>query len=377
MQTDLEAGPTAQPAISRWHIAKPWQAAELPVIAASDVAPIISGLDLWDCWPLQNEDGSTAQIGGAEFWFFLSAPCFDDPVERHFHARIRLLKRQDGVWFDLGNAMPDGFSPGHAEWAGSCVLDADGKGVTLYFTTAGYRGQGPGFQQRMFASRGTLDASTGPGNWQECTELFRPDGVLFQPADKAEGAPGTIKAFRDPAWFRDPADGQAYVLFTGSAGWSDDPFNGLVGFASETDNGWELGQPLIEAEGVNNELERPHIVMRGGLYYLFWSTQRHTFSPDVEAGPNGLYGAVADSFSGEWKPINGNGLVVANPASEPTQSYSWWVTGEGEVWSFIDYWGMRGRALGDHPELLRSQFGGTPAPRFRLAFDGSSVTLAA
>ena len=86
-------------------------------------------------------------------------------------------------------------------------------------------------------------------------------------------------------------------------------------------------------------------------------------------------GAVADRFDGPWRPANGTGLVATNPASEPTQAYSWWVTGEGQVWSFIDHWGMKGRTFADNPELLRSQFGGTPAPLFTLAFARDSVWI--
>lgn len=348
---------------------------ELPLITARDARPIAPDLDLWDSWPLQHEDGSTAEIDGAHYWFFLSAPRFEDPGQRHFDARIRLMRYEDGRWADLGNAFDDGLSPGSAEWAGSCVLHDDGRSVTLFYTAAGRRGQGRSFEQRIFGSRGTLGPS-GPGNWQDPVELFQADGSLFMRADKAEGAPGTIKAFRDPAWFRDPSDGQAYLLFTGSAGWSDDPHNGLIGYAARSSEGWALGEPLIHAVEVNNEMERPHIQVRDGLYYLFWSTQRQTFSPKAKAGPNGLYCAVSDCLRGGWVPVNHGGLVAANPASEPTQAYSWWVTGEGVVWSFIDHWGMEGRNLGEHPHLLRSRFGGTPAPTFHLEFDGATVSIA-
>jgi levansucrase len=117
------------------------------------------------------------------------------------------------------------------------------------------------------------------------------------------------------------------------------------------------------------------MVVRDGHYYLFWSTQRRTFDPAVQAGPNGLYAMVADRLRGPYRPVNGNCLIAGNPAAEPTQGYSWWVTGEGEVWSFIDHWGMAGRSFDQHPELLRQQFGGTPAPRFRLAFAGDRVTI--
>ena len=361
--------------ISLWRPVSEWGAPEIAEIGPGDVTAIAPELDLWDSWPLQHEDGSTAVIDGAQYWFFLSSERFDDPGQRHFHARIRLMRLKDGTWTDLGNTLPPEVSPGHAEWAGSCLLHDDGRSVTLFFTASGRKGEGPSFEQRIFATTGELIAGEGPGNWQAAAELFAADGDLFMPANKAEGAPGAIKAFRDPAWFRDPADGQAYLLFTGSAGWSEDPHNGLIGFASQTGAGWALGQPLIHAVGVNNEMERPHIVVRDGLYYLFWSTQRHTFSPKVNAGPNGLYCAVADRFDGPWRPANGTGLIATNPASEPTQAYSWWVTGEGEVWSFIDHWGMKGRSFADNPELLRSQFGGTPAPLFRLVFAGATVSI--
>jgi levansucrase len=363
--------------ISHWKADGGWPLRELPLIGADQVTPICPKLDLWDCWPLQHEDGATATIDGAQYWFFLSAPRFPDPGQRHQQARIRLLRRAAGGWTDCGPALPEALSPGHAEWAGSSVLHADGTSVTLFFTASGRRGEGPSFEQRIFAAQGTLKPDGTPGDWRAPTELFVADGRLFQPANSREGAPGAIKAFRDPAWFRDPADGRCYLLFTGSAGWSDDPHNGLVGYAVQSGAGWELGEPLIHAVGTNNELERPHIIHRAGRYYLFWSTQRHTFSPKVPAGPNGLYCAVAERIGGPWDLANGSGLVAANPAAEPTQAYSWWVTGEGEVWSFIDHWGMKGRSFASHPDLLRSQFGGTPAPTFGLRFEGERVEVEA
>ena len=44
------------------------------------------------------------------------------------------------------------------------------------------------------------------------------------------------------------------------------------------------------------------------------------------------------------------------------------------MWSFIDHWGMHGRSFDQYPALLRSQFGGTPAPVFHLTFAGDTVT---
>lgn len=377
--SDFEANLIAN-GVTRWRPAA-MTGAEIGLIRPDDAVPILPGLDLWDSWPLAHEDGRTAQIAGREYWFFLSAPCFADPGQRHDAARIRLASHGADGWRDHGDAMPHSLSPGSREWAGSAVLHDDGSSVTLFFTAAGRHGQDQSFEQRLFSAAGTLTSdilggSNGPGGWQAPTELVQADGLRYTVAAEADGRPGMIKAFRDPAWFRDPATGQRHVLFTASAGWSPQDYNGVVGIATLGNSGqWQLGDPLIEAVGVNNELERPHVVVRGGRYYLFWSTQRRTFDPAGPSGPNGLYAMVADALMGPYRPVNGSGLIAGNPAAEPTQCYSWWVTGEGAVWSFIDHWGMQGRSFAAHPELLRSQFGGTPSPVFQLAFAGDTVTI--
>jgi levansucrase len=360
--------------VSRWCPQSFAAAAELPVIGAADALPILPGLDLWDSWPLQHEDGRTVVHQGRQWWFFLSAPCQPDPADRHGLAAIRLASLGSDGWRDHGNTLPDAMNPGTRQWAGSAVLMDDGSSVVLFYTAAGRKDALPSFEQRLYGVAGTLGVD-GPGGWSAVDELFAADGWRYV-LDRQEtgGVPGMIKGFRDPAWFRDPATGQAHVLFTASAGWDDHAFNGIVGLATLEDGAWRLDDPLVEAIGVNNELERAHVVARDGRYYLFWSTQSKTFAPGAVAGPNGLYAMVADSLTGPYRPLNQTGLVAGNPASEPTQGYSWWVTGEGEVWSFIDHWGLAGRSLADSPELVRSQFGGTPAPVFRLNFDGDSIT---
>jgi len=350
----------------------------LPLITADDVAPILPGIDLWDCWQLTHEDGTTVVQGGRALWFFLSAPALPDPADRHALARIRLLSRGADGWRDHGNALPDGCNPGSREWAGSAVLMDDGVTVALFYTAAGRRDGPMSFEQRLFAVAGVLQADGLPGQWQAPREVIVADGIRYI-CDRQEIAvpePGSIKAFRDPQWFRDPATGLAHIVFTGSAAWSTDAYNGVIGIATLDGDEWVLGDPLIEATGVNNELERACVMHRDGRYYVFWSTQQHTFSPETLAGPNGLYAMVADAMTGPWRPVNGNGLVAGNPLDEPTQSYSWWITGGDEVWSFVDYWGMAGRSLSDRPELIRSHFGGTPAPVFRLRYDGDSVFIA-
>ena len=146
---------------------------------------------------------------------------------------------------------------------------------------------------------------------------------MYLPADEREGEPDHIRAFRDPAWFRDPADGRAYLLVAASVAW-EEGFTGAVALAAADGGGWSLRPPLVVADGINHELERPHIVVHRSRYYLFFATQRHNFHPPGSA-PTGLYGFVAPSPTGPYEPLNGSGLAIGNPSSEPDQAYAWWV----------------------------------------------------
>ena len=74
---------------------------------------------------------------------------------------------------------------------------------------------------------------------------------------------------------------------------------------------------------------------------------------------------VADSMAGApCRPLNGTGLVLANPSDRPQQTYSWYVDASLTVCSFVDV-------------LPGSGFGGVPAPLLRLTLDGTRAHLAA
>lgn len=353
----------------------------IPLITAADTVPIIPGYDLWDLWPVQTVDGRTADFDGWSVWLILSAPTLANPDDRHDIARIRIVSKRAGQWRDCGNLFPDGHCPGSREWAGSALFDPASCVLTSFHTAAGRRGSAPTFEQRIFQTSATLTVTNGSattGSWSAPQECFVSDGHHYVRVDHAEGIPGQIKGFRDPAHFRDPADGADHLLFTGSDGQSESAWNGVIGIARSTTghhDQWHLLPPVLSGDGLNNEQERPHVILHDGLYYLFWSTQAKVFAEGGPVGPTGLYGAVARSVLGPYTPLNGTGLVAACPADEPFQAYSWWVTDTLEVVGFIDLWGLAGRSLADHPELRRSQFGGVPAPRFRLALDGETAHI--
>lgn len=346
-----------------------------PILVAQDVNRISDALDFWDAWPVQEEGGLPAVLpDGSSLWMALGAPHSPDPDERHGHARIHLLRRLADRWEHLGQALSEGLSPGSREWSGSAVLT--GKVVMLYFTATGRRGERePTFEQRLFRVTGSLvpeGSGYTLGSWRQLTEIVLRDPAHYMASDEGTGAVGTIKAFRDPAYFRDPADGRHYLFFAGSAAGSASAFNGVVGAAVAADDGldlWRTLAPVVSADGLNNELERPHVVRHGELYYLFWSTQRHVFEPQGPAGPTGLYGMVSQRLADGWRPLNGTGLVFANPPGAPQQAYSWLVMPDLQVTSFVDDWGNPAPGGQDR------RFGATFAPMLRLRLDGDSAGL--
>jgi len=340
----------------------PGSAARVPAVTAGDASVLDAGRIYWDMWPLQDADGFQARPAGRELWMALTAPDRGDPGLRHFEAKIHWLERRDAAWHDLGPVLPDQPVPYEREWAGSALLK-DGV-VTLFFTAAGSSARAGGYSQELWASEARLGADGLPGEWSRPAPLFDHYGEHYMPADAHDGAPGEIKAFRDPAYFRDPADGAEYLAFTASLAGSESAFNGAFGLARKGVGGaWELAAPCLHAEGVNNELERAHLVFHADHYYAFWSTQTATFAPDLRHAPGGLYGMVADSMAGPWRPLNGTGLVLANPADRPLQTYSWFVDADLRVCSFVDM-------------LPDGTFGGVPAPLLQLTLEGERAQIA-
>lgn len=347
--------------------------ARAPALSQTDIGRVADDLDVWDAWPLADAAGWPVPWRGGELWFALAAPATPDPEQRHFAARIHHFHRIGDRFHLLGPTFADHWTPGSREWSGSARLVGDR--VELYFTGAGVKGDGaPNYRQRLFRARTRLaeddDAVFVP--WHDLQELLQPGGPYMAP-DEIDGRIGEIKAFRDPCPWRS-ADGHDYLLFTGSSAAEPGPFNGVIGIAEAVgDAQWLALPPLIDAAGVNNELERPHIVEHGGRLYLFWSTQANVFAPGI-AAPTGLYGATAPEIGAPWELLNGHGLVFANPKREPFQCYSWWVLPDLTVASFVDYWGLDDAEAPGKP-AGRQHFGGTFAPFDRITLDGSKADL--
>ena len=355
-----------------------WTLATVSSYTPDEIVRLVPDLYLWDLWPVRLADGELATVDGNEMWMALSAPSHLQPGQRHDVARIRFITRRGDQWVDRGHVFGEGESIGSREWAGCARDHPESQKVEVIYTAAGTRGESaPTFQQRIVTALGTLGDDFTIKNWDSHREMIAPGGPYQSTEHQDSGQPGFIKAFRDPFLFVDPESGQTTLLFTASLAESNTDFNGAVGAAREhLGSTFSLLSPLITADGINNELERPHVVYHQDLYYLFFSTQARTFHPDV-VGPTGLYGFVGESLDGSWRPINDSGLVLRNPEDEPFQAYSWLVLNDLSIVSFVDFHNLRGLKPEDVEAagFGRDHFGGTLARVERIELDGAVSRL--
>ncbi|MCA1020618.1 glycoside hydrolase family 68 protein [Halobacillus litoralis] len=366
-------------------------------------------LHVWDTWPLRNKDGSIAKVNGYYVIFSLTAPSDLLPGKRHDVATIRYFYSKDGKSWELGGEAfdPEG-AYGSRQWAGSAMIE-DGK-LNLFYTATGRKGEeGVTYEQRLALAKGDVNASSKGISFENFDHsiILEPEGEHYQTEEQAEQ--GDIGyTFRDPWFFEDPKTGKDYILFEGnSAGtpvertldtnyigsssfqndfsFTDEGFaklfNGAIGIAEATNDSYteyEALPPILEANYVNQELERPHIVTKGNQYYLFTNTHEHKFGPDLDA-PDGLYGFSSDELTSGYEPLNDSGLVLANPEEHAYQSYSWMVLPNGKVISFYNFHDLDGKNISDlggtTPEYQMSHFGGTLAPTIKLAIQNDKTKV--
>ncbi|WFT74487.1 glycoside hydrolase family 68 protein [Halobacillus naozhouensis] len=361
----------------------------------TDPFPIISqDLWTWDMWVLREKDGSIAVLpGGWRVLFTLAAPCSVLPNKRNDVAVICYFYSKNGRdWIEGGPVFTTEDAFGSRQWAGSAFVE-DGQ-IYFFYTAAGRRGESQvTYEQRVAFTKGDVVADSNCvrfDNWECHKIILEADGMLYQTFEQSQNT-GMAYAFRDPWFFKDPATGCEYLIFQGNTagdincGASAPPeasqFTGNIGMALLCSNDytrWELLPPLLEATCTNQQLERPHIVVCDGWYYLFASTHKHSYAPGLD-GPDGLYGYTANSLRGCYVPLNCGGLVIANPPEEPFQAYLWLVLPDFSVLSYINYFELDCiplSAISNLPsEFQSSHFGGTPAPTLQIEITGNTTQI--
>jgi levansucrase len=348
---------------------------------------------IWDTWPLTQLDTDVVTYKGWHVIFSLTAPRTIFFGDRHWQARIGFFYSRDAqTWTYGGPLFPPGFSRGSREWAGSTILRS-GNRVQTFYTASGRDNGGidpTDPLQRLATTSGRIHANrtrvwfTG---FRDHKIIAEADGRFYQTLEQSRAGP-IIYAFRDPFAFRNPDDGKVYILFEGNTGGvagqyrctrrdlgplppghvvpPDSRFyTGNIGLAGATDRNlrsFRLLPPILSANCVNQQVERPHLVFRGGRVLLFTISHMFTFAPGL-TGPDGVYGFVGPSLRSDYQPLNGSSLVLGNPASQRLQQYSHYVMPNLLVESFID-------------TIFTAQgpvYGGTLAPTLRLSVQGGNT----
>jgi levansucrase len=363
---------------------------------------------VWDTWPLTNVNTEPISYRGWNVIFSLVAPRNIGFTQRHQVATIGYFYSRDAKsWEYGGEVFPGGRTEalGTRQWAGSAVLTGDE--VNLFYTASGRR-EGLPFEealndpnwlfgdteQRLAHASARIRADE-DGVWfagrsfRNSRIIGEADGRMYQTVGQSRGAP-IIYAFRDPFVFRDPESGEIYLAFEGNTAGRTGThrcgereigpvppghqvpadanlYTGNIGLARATRANlrrWELLPPLIKADCVNQQLERPHFVFHEGNYYLFTISHTGTFAPGL-TGPDGVYGFLGPSLRSDYKPLNASALVLGNPPEAPFMQYSEYVMPNWLVEAFID----------NVPTPSGIREGGTLAPTLRLEVDGSNTYL--
>jgi levansucrase len=349
---------------------------------------------VWDTWPLTNLSTNVITYNGWHVIFSLTAPRNIGFNERHAVARIGFFYSRDAqTWIYGGPLFPPGYALGVRQWAGSTILTA-GNNVQVFYTASGHDFAPPpspnDVLQRIATATGQIhsdDRSVWFTGFRNHSIVAEADGQLYQTLEQSTGSP-IIYAFRDPFIFRNPADDRIYILFEGNTpgrageyqcqprdigpvppGHVVPPesrfYTGNIGLAEVTSANMRnarLLPPLLSANCVNQQLERPHFVFRNNQVYLFTISHMFTYAPGL-TGPDGVYGFVGPSIRSDYKPLNASALVLGNPPSQPNQQYSHYVMPNLLVESFIDTLQTPSGPLS----------GGTLAPTLRLEIRDSNT----
>ncbi len=392
---------------------------------------------VWDTWPLIDENANQYSVNGQEIIFSLVADRKLGFDERHQYARIGYFYRpagipaderpEDGGWTYGGQVFDEGVTgkifedqsfTHQTQWSGSARVSKNGE-IKLFFTDVAFYRDKDGQDVKPYDSRIALSVGHVHSNkkgvkltgFNKVKELLQADGKNYQNA-----AQNSYYNFRDPFTFVDPAHpGETYMVFEGNSamdrdeaqctsedlGYREGETNGEtvaevnksgatyqignVGLARAKNKAlteWEFLPPILSANCVTDQTERPQIYMQDGKYYLFTISHRSTFAAGID-GPEGVYGFVGNGIRSDYQPLNrGSGLALGSPsnlnfaAGSPFapdynqhpgqfQAYSHYVMPGGLVQSFID-------TIGTKDNFVR---GGTLGPTVKLNIKGDSATV--
>lgn len=321
--------------------------------------------DVWDSWPLQNADGTVANYKGYEIAFGLAGnpKVGSDTFIYLFYKKagdnsLDAWKSAGRVFKDTDKNVPNDpiLNNQAEEWSGSATLTSDGE-VRLFYTNRHPWAPEKGFFGKQTLTTAQINVSQPDTNTLKIdgVEDFKSifdggDGKIYQNVDMpfSGGDYSDNHTLRDPHYVEE--NGHKYLIFEANTGsetgyQGEDMFhnkafyggnnkffqaeknklsqspskkhialaNGALGIIEINDDYTlkKVLKPLIASNTVTDEIERANVFELNGKWYLFTSSRgAKMFIDGVDAEDIYMFGYVADSLNGEYKPLNGSGLVL-------------------------------------------------------------------
>lgn len=321
---------------------------------------------VWDTWSLTDEHSNQMSYKGWDVIFSLVAPRSIPFDSRHWSAKIGYFYRKstaelNSSWTYGGLLFPEDSSLSNTEWSGSTRL-MQGNKVRVFYTATTFGTPRPGTDGKpavLATVEGRISASDeGVGG-----------GVL--------GSEETHVTEEDLGY----VDGDPFaetVEEVNGMGAHYQRGNIVLAWADSKDlTSWTMLPPILTAYGVNDQTERPQMILQDGKYYLFTISHQFTYANGLR-GPDGVYGFVGDGIRSDFQPLNDSGLVLGSPTDlnlpadapeSPTvgqnprqfQAYSHYIQPGGLIQSFID--NVDGRR------------GGTLSPTVKVNISGETTAV--
>ena len=390
-------------------------------------------IDVWDSWPVQDaESGVVSNWNGYQLVIAMAGA----PKKNSNHIYLLYSKYGDNDFTHWKNAGPifgyDALEDDQ-QWSGSATVNSDGS-IQLFYTMNDTSAGKLNWQQLASATLNLAVENDDVvlKSVENDHILFDGDNYHYQSYPKFmdtfnddhnhDGIPDRADNYclRDPHIIEDK--GSRYLIFESNTGdenyqgekqvytWSnyggDDAFNlksflniinnkhlydlaswanGSIGILKLDDNEKnpsvaELYTPLVTSHMVTDEVERPSVVKMGNKYYLF-TASRINKSTDAEGTVAAreavgddvvMLGFVSDSLRGEYRPLNGSGVVLTAsvPADWRTSTYSYYavpVEGSSDTLLVTSYMTNRGGIAGAENKS-------TWAPSFLIKMNADDTT---
>ncbi|AJY73379.1 glycoside hydrolase family 68 protein [Paenibacillus beijingensis] len=321
-------------------------------------------MDVWDTWPLQNADGTVANYNGYQIVFGLAG----DP-KKGWDTFIYMFYKKAGdnsidAWKNAGRVFKDSdkYGPNDPilnnqaeEWSGSATMTSDGK-VRLFYTNRHGWDPANGFFGKQTLTTAQINVSQPDGNTlkidgvEDFKSIFGGDGKFYQTVEQSFGGGdySDNHTLRDPHYVEE--NGKKYLVFEANTGTEtgyqvEEAFynrayyggnnkffeaeknkllqspnkqfiknaNGALGIVELNDDYTlkNVLKPLIASNTVTDEIERANVFELNGKWYLFTSSRgAKMFIDGVDKEDIYMFGYVADSLTGPYKPLNDSGLVL-------------------------------------------------------------------